>query len=326
VASRAVTISEPLESEELAFLLRVEGAPYMWPQAWTLSGVRDEGSALAALDTLSKPRITSRRRCGVARAKAEDGTETFAAVFIDDVVADLAPIPTRVHAGRWVRVDATIRIPSFFAKVLVLGPKGAPRLLPTTLHGDHVVSTVALDQPGRWVIQVMATLEGGPLPVAEAVVFADEDPPRAFDSAPAPGEWEGEGADGASALERMLDSARASEGLAPLARSGALDAVARAHATRMKEQGRLAHDVGDGDPVTRLRAAGIDVQSPGENVAHATDVRHAHRALWASPSHRSNLLDPRFTAVGIGTEQDADGRVWVCELFADFADAGIVRD
>jgi hypothetical protein len=38
------------------------------------------------------------------------------------------------------------------------------------------------------------------------------------------------------------------------------------------------------------------------------------------------LLDPRFTVVGIGTDRDADGHVWVCEIFADFADAGIGHD
>jgi uncharacterized protein YkwD len=40
-----------------------------------------------------------------------------------------------------------------------------------------------------------------------------------------------------------------------------------------------------------------------------------HRALWASPSHRLNLLDSRFTRWGLGVAKDTDGGLWVCELF-----------
>ena len=41
----------------------------------------------------------------------------------------------------------------------------------------------------------------------------------------------------------------------------------------------------------------------------------AHRALWASPSHRGNLLLDQFTKVGIGVVRGPDGAVWVTELF-----------
>jgi len=42
----------------------------------------------------------------------------------------------------------------------------------------------------------------------------------------------------------------------------------------------------------------------------------AERALWASPSHRENLLLPRFDRVGIGVARDPDGTLWVCQTFA----------
>ena len=42
----------------------------------------------------------------------------------------------------------------------------------------------------------------------------------------------------------------------------------------------------------------------------------AHRALWASPSHRDNMLQPRFDRVGVGVCTDPDGSVWVTEAFA----------
>jgi uncharacterized protein YkwD len=54
----------------------------------------------------------------------------------------------------------------------------------------------------------------------------------------------------------------------------------------------------------------------GENVAKAKTERTAHRAIYASPSHRSNVLDARFRKVGIGIGTDPKtGYLWIAELF-----------
>ena len=53
----------------------------------------------------------------------------------------------------------------------------------------------------------------------------------------------------------------------------------------------------------------------GENVARADTLLRAHRALWGSPSHRGNLLHPRFKQVGIGIAQSPEGTIWVCQVF-----------
>jgi uncharacterized protein YkwD len=114
----------------------------------------------------------------------------------------------------------------------------------------------------------------------------------------------------------MIAAARASEGLASLRPSRALDRVARAHAERMLRASELGHDVGDGDVRRRLGDAGIEAAEVGENVAHAATLALAHRALWASPSHRDNILGRRYAKVGVGVAHDPDGTVWVTELFA----------
>jgi uncharacterized protein YkwD len=116
----------------------------------------------------------------------------------------------------------------------------------------------------------------------------------------------------------MVRAARARENLPPLARDSRLDRIAQAHAEAMQTARRVAHDVGDGDPGSRVQNAGLDVKVAGENVARALTLSRVHRALWASPSHRGNLLDPRFEAVGVGIVRDADGTVWAAEVFADF--------
>jgi uncharacterized protein YkwD len=181
-----------------------------------------------------------------------------------------------------------------------------------------VVATFAADSAGSWLIQVLATAASGPRPVAEAIVNVDTDPPVRFQGTPAPGEAAGAGTtDDRDALGRMIDAARATERLAPLRRDARLDAVAQAHADAMLAARRVGHDVGDGDPASRVEAAGVVARVAGENVAHAATLPRAHRSLWSSPSHRGNLLFDGFDAVGIGLARDQDGSVWVCEVFAD---------
>jgi uncharacterized protein YkwD len=84
----------------------------------------------------------------------------------------------------------------------------------------------------------------------------------------------------------------------------------------MRDEHQLSHEGRDGSPPDRVAGAGIAARVVGENVAHAADAAHAHRALWQSPSHRSNLLEQQFDTLGVGVAVDADQTLWVCELFA----------
>lgn len=57
----------------------------------------------------------------------------------------------------------------------------------------------------------------------------------------------------------------------------------------------------------------------GENVGWTNStVDYLHRAFMASPEHRRNILDPRFTSIGIGETVSADGRIFVAEDFGRF--------
>jgi uncharacterized protein YkwD len=114
----------------------------------------------------------------------------------------------------------------------------------------------------------------------------------------------------------MITAARASEGLASLRSDRTLDWIAQRHSEWMMRVSELGHDVGDGGVRQRLEAAGIVAATFGENVAHAPKVALAHHALWASPSHRDNILGPRYARVGTGVSHGSDGTVWVTELFA----------
>jgi len=155
--------------------------------------------------------------------------------------------------------------------------------------------------------------------VLEAMLIAGEGERRGSVHLPAPGEETREPSlEPDALLFQMLQAARQSEGLPAIAREKRLDLLAVEQAFALSRARRVAHDLGDGDPEARVAASGLSLSAVGENVAHAESVARAHRALWSSPSHRSNILSPYFDSIGIGIAQDSTGGVWVCELFGRF--------
>ena len=90
----------------------------------------------------------------------------------------------------------------------------------------------------------------------------------------------------------MLSAARADASLRPVVRDPRLDAIARSHALRMATDRDLSHDAVEMEARSIVSAPrGSTREDLGEErVAHAAGIALAHRALWASPSHRANLL------------------------------------
>ena len=52
-----------------------------------------------------------------------------------------------------------------------------------------------------------------------------------------------------------------------------------------------------------------------ENVAHGASANSVFNALVASPSHYPHMVDPQFTAVGVGAYLDSTGRLWTAHVF-----------
>lgn len=319
MARRQIRGLPQYDMAQVAFALRTEGAPYVWPRAWSLQGTNlDRGDVAARMQRwLASFGDGGQRRCGAATVT--DGNREVVAALAVDALADLGAVPTRARSGQWIGVEARMLVPSSEAKVIVLAPEGSPHAITSSLSDGILRARFSADRPGPWVVQVLATVAGGPRPVLETLLHVDEAPPETFHSRPAPGEDAPDGTeDDASAIHEMVDAARQTERLSKLRRDERLDRVAQAHAETMLKARRIGHDVGFGDPRARVEAAGLNLSAAGENVVHAANVRRAHRALWASPSHRGNILQKRFDSVGIGIANDSDGTVWVCEVFADF--------
>lgn len=313
---RRLDDSRPLEPAELGFELRAAGSPHVWPRSWSYAG-----PALDPADTLERAKRWlggfgdgGTRTCGAAHTKGPKH-ESVSLVVVD-AFADLESVPSRARAGQWLDVTAKLLVPAQDAKVIVLGPHGAPRTLPTSLSSGVVRARFAPNSPGSWLVQVLADVDRGPRPVLEALVHADQKPPAAFHLSKAPGEEAaGSGSDAVAQLYAMVNAARRSEGAKELVRNTELEKAAATHAAMMRDTKKLGHDVGKGTVKARLEALGLEPAAFGENVARAGSAERAHRAIWASPSHRGNLLERSYDSVGIAAVESPEG-VWVTEVFA----------
>lgn len=84
--------------------------------------------------------------------------------------------------------------------------------------------------------------------------------------------------------------------------------VARRHSARMAARDHLHHNPNLTSEVQSWSAV-------AENVGVGFDVDSIHRAFMDSPSHRANIVDGRYTEIGVGVVQGADGRLWVTQVF-----------
>jgi len=309
---------------DITVLLRSLGSPHVWPRLWSM-----QGQSLAEADVqaawrawLGQGPAQGQRRCGSARVRSSDGREVLAAVVVD-ALADLGPLPLEARTGQWLRLDARPLVAVREARLLLLGPDGqSPRSAAVHPNASGLHAAFSLDSAGLWRLQLLLDVGAGPRPALEAWIFVDMPPDLEAVLRAAPGEGQvpppGAGRDELrAALSHMIETARRAQGIQPLRRDWALDDLAQRHAEAMSSSGQTAHDVGGGLPTDRVARAGLRLRRVGENVARARSLARAHRALWDSPAHRGNMLDPGFSAVGIGVARAEPDDVWVCELFAE---------
>ena len=96
----------------------------------------------------------------------------------------------------------------------------------------------------------------------------------------------------------LVNQARASVGVAPLAVDGQLTALARQHAQTMADAGTIFH----ANPIS----AGVTAPwvKLGENVGTGPSAPPIMNAFINSPKHYANIVDPAFAYIGVGV-------VWV---------------
>ncbi len=115
-------------------------------------------------------------------------------------------------------------------------------------------------------------------------------------------------ADDAAAFVRDINALRASKGLGALTVNRDLAAVANAWNNKMAQAGTISHN-------PNLAAQGpAGWTKLGENVGVGGTEISLHNAFVNSPGHYANLVDPKFTEIGVAVMQSG-GRMWVVENF-----------
>ena len=118
--------------------------------------------------------------------------------------------------------------------------------------------------------------------------------------------------------QRFLDltnAARVRNGLKPLTVDPRLVETARLKAQDMAKLGYFGHvSPTYGKPSTMMINFGIKDYRwiGGENLAQNSTVDKAFNALMNSPTHRANILDPRYTHIGVASVTGGlYGKLWV---------------
>lgn len=114
----------------------------------------------------------------------------------------------------------------------------------------------------------------------------------------------------------LLNQDRAENGLSALQMDPELSRLARLKSTDMKENGYFAHQSPTyGSSSDMLKQFDYAFTAVGENIAHHATVEKAQAAFMSSDGHRTNILGSQWTKVGIGVCYDAQGFVYVTQLF-----------
>lgn len=119
----------------------------------------------------------------------------------------------------------------------------------------------------------------------------------------------------ASRVVELVNAERAKAGLSPLTVD---NSVASAAATRAKEiEKSFSHSRPDGSSFsTALKASGVSFMGAGENIAYGQQTPEAVMQGWMNSSgHRANILNPKFTTIGVGHYQNAAGVHYWTQLF-----------
>jgi uncharacterized protein YkwD len=116
-------------------------------------------------------------------------------------------------------------------------------------------------------------------------------------------------------MVRLVNIEREARGLRPLESLPALGDVARTHSRVMVDRGNFSHEADGSQLDVRIKKAVANSCRFGENITKHYTVEYALSDLMGSPGHRGNLLDPDFTAIGVGIVRGDEGLLYITQDF-----------
>lgn len=132
--------------------------------------------------------------------------------------------------------------------------------------------------------------------------------------------WEQAAAQEEANIHAGINARRAQDGVAPLTRDPAIDALAREWSKHMAETGNFEHSNNSPNGIRSI--LGSKCMTVGENIdwhmgyAPAGQGATRHVSNWIkSPGHFRNLMDPDFTTTGIGVWFDGPNSSYATQMF-----------
>jgi uncharacterized protein YkwD len=223
-----------------------------------------------------------------------------AVVMLGAVEISLEPVARHVALGGSLTLRGEVASRFGFAHIYITKPDGSveQRRTPTR----KLEAAIAFATPGKYNVEVMGDGPSGPVIVFNVPVYVGVEEEQFHSSA-------GHVTDPAQAEARMLEllnDARKAAGFNALLVDEELRAIALAHSTDMAEHNFFGHvSPTTGTTEDRGHRAGVVVAALGENIAQADSAENAFDGLMASPGHRSAMLNPQYTHVGIAVVRAA---------------------
>nr|WP_207753399.1 SafA/ExsA family spore coat assembly protein [Sporosalibacterium faouarense] len=116
---------------------------------------------------------------------------------------------------------------------------------------------------------------------------------------------------------RLVNIERSKQGLELLTANWQLSRVARYKSTDMRDKNYFSHTSPTyGSPFQMMEDFGLRFSAAGENIAMGQRTAQEVMNAWMnSPGHRSNILSPSFSEIGVGVSVDKYGRYYWTQMF-----------
>lgn len=104
-----------------------------------------------------------------------------------------------------------------------------------------------------------------------------------------------------SKMVNLVNQARMNQGIQPLSVNQQLTNLARLKSQDMVDNNYFSHTSPTyGSPFEMMKNAGVTYSTAGENIAGTQTTESAHQNLMNSEGHRANILNSKFTEIGVG--------------------------
>ncbi|WP_027626789.1 SafA/ExsA family spore coat assembly protein [Clostridium lundense] len=120
-----------------------------------------------------------------------------------------------------------------------------------------------------------------------------------------------------SEVVRLVNIERSKNGLPALKENWEVSRIARYKSQDMINKSYFSHTSPTyGSPFTMMESFGIKFSAAGENIAMGQRTPQEVVTAWMnSPGHRSNILSPNFSQIGVGLAKDKNGICYWTQMF-----------